>query len=68
MRSCPQQSGYIDGPVLNTFRTNLVVLPTVMEYMQYLLIALGLVTVVVASVVHHKVKVWRPARHTVPSA
>uniref|UniRef100_A0A3P9L304 Scavenger receptor class B member 1 n=1 Tax=Oryzias latipes TaxID=8090 RepID=A0A3P9L304_ORYLA len=51
-----EESGYIDGPVLNTFRTNLVVLPTVMEYLQYLLIALGLVTVVVASVVHHKVK------------
>lgn len=36
------QSGYIDGPVLNTFRTNLVVLPMVMEYMQYIFIALGL--------------------------
>ncbi len=36
------QSGYIDGPVLDTFRTNLVVLPMVMEYMQYIFIALGL--------------------------
>lgn len=37
-----EESGYIDGPVLNTFRTNLVVLPMVMEYMQYIFIALGL--------------------------
>lgn len=36
------QSGYIDGPVLDTFRTSLVVLPMVMEYMQYIFIALGL--------------------------
>lgn len=36
------QSGYIDGPILNTFRMNLVILPMVMEYMQYIFIALGL--------------------------
>ncbi|KAF6721719.1 Scavenger receptor class B member 1 [Oryzias melastigma] len=51
-----EENGYIDGPILNTFRTNLVVLPAVMEYLQYILIALGLLTVIVASVVHHKVK------------
>ncbi|KAG9353547.1 hypothetical protein JZ751_011665 [Albula glossodonta] len=37
-------SGYIDGPVLDTFYTNLVVLPAVMEYMQYIFIGLGLLT------------------------
>ncbi|KAM9455362.1 scavenger receptor class B member 1 isoform 2-T2 [Clarias gariepinus] len=36
------ESGYIDGPILNTFRMNLVILPMVMEYMQYIFIALGL--------------------------
>ncbi|XP_060765401.1 scavenger receptor class B member 1 isoform X4 [Neoarius graeffei] len=35
------ESGYIDGPVLNMFRMNLVILPMVMEYMQYIFIALG---------------------------
>ncbi|XP_017287779.1 scavenger receptor class B member 1 isoform X3 [Kryptolebias marmoratus] len=50
------ESGYIDGPVLTTFHTNLVILPAVMEYMQYIFIALGLVTIVVASLVHYKVK------------
>ncbi|XP_046873881.1 scavenger receptor class B member 1 isoform X2 [Hypomesus transpacificus] len=40
-----EESGYIDGPILDTFHTNLVVLPAVMEYMQYIFIALGLVTV-----------------------
>lgn len=36
------QSGYIDGPVLRTFRMNLVILPMVMDYMQYIFIGLGL--------------------------
>ncbi|XP_055063624.2 scavenger receptor class B member 1 isoform X2 [Misgurnus anguillicaudatus] len=44
------ESGYIDGPVLNTFRTNLVVLPMVMEYMQYIFIALGLGLILGAAV------------------
>lgn len=52
-----RQSGYIDGPVLTTFHTNLVVLPAVMEYMQYIFISLGLATIIVASVMHHKAKV-----------
>lgn len=51
------QSGYIDGPILNTFHTNLVVLPAVMEYMQYGFIALGLATIIIAAVVHYKAKV-----------
>ncbi|KAG7218788.1 hypothetical protein INR49_019717 [Caranx melampygus] len=50
------QSGYIDGPILNTFHTNLVVLPAVMEYMQYGFIALGLVTITIAVFVYHRVK------------
>ncbi|XP_037548221.1 scavenger receptor class B member 1 [Nematolebias whitei] len=51
-----EESGYIDGPVLTTFHTNLVVLPAVMEYIQYIFIALGLVTIIVASLVHYKAK------------
>lgn len=51
------QRGYIDGPILTTFHTNLVVLPAVMEYMQYGLIALGLAIIIIAAVVHHRVKV-----------
>uniref|UniRef100_A0A665VQV3 Scavenger receptor class B member 1 n=1 Tax=Echeneis naucrates TaxID=173247 RepID=A0A665VQV3_ECHNA len=52
-----EERGNIDGPVLTTFHTNLVVLPTVMEYMQYGFIALGLVTVVIAVLVHRRLKV-----------
>lgn len=54
------QNGYIDGPVLNTFRTNLVVLPAVMEYMQYSFIALGLVVLIIGILVYHKAKVKLP--------
>ncbi|KAF1377908.1 hypothetical protein PFLUV_G00205650 [Perca fluviatilis] len=51
-----EESGYIDGPILTNFHTNLVILPSVMEYMQYGFITLGLVTIVIAALVHHKVK------------
>ncbi|XP_047228818.1 scavenger receptor class B member 1 isoform X3 [Girardinichthys multiradiatus] len=51
-----EEKGYIDGPILTTFHTNLVILPAVMEYMQYIFIALGLVTTVVAILVYYKVK------------
>lgn len=51
-----EESGYIDGPILNTFHTNLVVLPAVMEVMQYGFIALGLVTIVVSVVVLRRQK------------
>jgi len=51
------QSGSIDGPILSTFYTNLVVLPAVMEYMQYGFIALGVAIVIIAALVHHGVKV-----------
>lgn len=50
------ESGYIDGPVLTTFHTNLVVLPAVMVYMQYTFIALGLATVIIAILVHQRPK------------
>lgn len=58
----PLQNGYIDGPIINTFRTNLVVLPTLLEYLQYILIGLGLATIIVAALVYHKVKVKLPHR------
>uniref|UniRef100_G3N717 Scavenger receptor class B member 1 n=1 Tax=Gasterosteus aculeatus TaxID=69293 RepID=G3N717_GASAC len=48
-----EESGYIDGPILSTFHTNLVVLPAVMEAMQYGFIALGLATILIASLLHH---------------
>lgn len=51
-----EESGFIDGPILTTFHTNLVVLPMVMEFMQYGFIALGLATLIIAALVHHKVK------------
>ena len=54
------QRGYIDGPILTTFHTNLVVLPAVMEYMQYGLIALGLATIIIAAAVRYRVKVRMP--------
>lgn len=55
-----EESGYIDGPILSTFHTNLVVLPAVMEYMQYGFIGLGLAMIIIAALVHYKVKVKLP--------
>uniref|UniRef100_A0A3Q2GPM5 Scavenger receptor class B member 1 n=1 Tax=Cyprinodon variegatus TaxID=28743 RepID=A0A3Q2GPM5_CYPVA len=55
-----EENGYIDGPILSTFKTQLVILPAVMEYMQYIFIALGLLTIVVAVFVFYKVKVGTP--------
>uniref|UniRef100_A0A8D3A895 Scavenger receptor class B member 1 n=1 Tax=Scophthalmus maximus TaxID=52904 RepID=A0A8D3A895_SCOMX len=52
-----EESGYIDGPILNTFHTNLVVLPAVMEFMQYGFIVLGLASIIIATLVHHKIRV-----------
>ncbi|XP_014881425.1 scavenger receptor class B member 1-like isoform X1 [Poecilia latipinna] len=51
-----EENGYIDGPILTTFHTNLVILPAVMEYMQYIFIALGLLTTIVAALVYYKVR------------
>uniref|UniRef100_A0A8C9U1M5 Scavenger receptor class B member 1 n=1 Tax=Scleropages formosus TaxID=113540 RepID=A0A8C9U1M5_SCLFO len=43
-----EEKGYIDGPVRTTFYVNLVLLPTIMEVMQYVFIALGLFLVLSA--------------------
>ncbi|XP_049324456.1 scavenger receptor class B member 1 isoform X1 [Astyanax mexicanus] len=51
------ESGYIDGPVLHTFRMNLVTLPMIMEYMQYVFIALGLALLLGGALLH-----WRERR------
>lgn len=51
-----EERGYIDGPILDTFHTSLVVLPAIMEYMQYGFIALGLVTIVIAILVLRRQK------------
>ncbi|XP_061732181.1 scavenger receptor class B member 1 isoform X4 [Nerophis ophidion] len=51
-----EESGFIDGPILDNFHTNLVVLPAVMEVMQYGFIALGLATVIIAALVRHRLK------------
>ncbi|KAM8853546.1 scavenger receptor class B member 1 isoform 2-T3 [Synchiropus picturatus] len=51
-----EERGNIDGPVVDTFYTNLVVLPAVMEYMQYGFIALGTLTVIIAALVHRRLK------------
>uniref|UniRef100_A0A4W6F2A6 Scavenger receptor class B member 1 n=1 Tax=Lates calcarifer TaxID=8187 RepID=A0A4W6F2A6_LATCA len=59
-----EESGYIDGPILTTFHTNLVVLPAVMEYMQYGFIALGLATILIAALVHHRAKMEKGAGET----
>ncbi|XP_066544867.1 scavenger receptor class B member 1 isoform X2 [Amia ocellicauda] len=42
------ESGYIDGPILSTFYTNLVVMPAIMEYSTYIFIVLGVLMVIVA--------------------
>ncbi|XP_072000460.1 scavenger receptor class B member 1 isoform X2 [Engystomops pustulosus] len=44
------ESGYLDGPVFNTYYNTLIVLPVVLDYLQYILIALGLCFILVAAV------------------
>ncbi|XP_064163990.1 scavenger receptor class B member 1 isoform X1 [Anguilla rostrata] len=46
-----EERGYIDGPALKTFYTNLVVLPAVMEYMQFIFIGLGLCLAIVGATI-----------------
>uniref|UniRef100_A0A8D3DVG4 Scavenger receptor class B member 1 n=1 Tax=Scophthalmus maximus TaxID=52904 RepID=A0A8D3DVG4_SCOMX len=58
-------TGYIDGPILNTFHTNLVVLPAVMEFMQYGFIVLGLASIIIATLVHHKIRVKLAHAHMI---
>ncbi|XP_028830821.1 scavenger receptor class B member 1 isoform X2 [Denticeps clupeoides] len=45
-----EERGYIDGSVLTTFYNNLVVMPALLEYMQYIFIGLGLLFILVAVV------------------
>ncbi|XP_073442238.1 scavenger receptor class B member 1-like isoform X1 [Dendrobates tinctorius] len=44
------ESGYLDGPVYNTYYNTLIVLPMVLDYLQYIFIALGLCFILVAAV------------------
>ncbi|KAM9307121.1 scavenger receptor class B member 1 [Pholidichthys leucotaenia] len=53
-----EEKGYIDGPVLTMFHTNLVILPAVMEYMQYIFIVLGLATIIIAVLVLYREKAF----------
>ncbi|KAK6316205.1 hypothetical protein J4Q44_G00137290 [Coregonus suidteri] len=51
-----EESGYIDGEILTTFHTNLVILPMVMVYMQYCFIGLGLATILGAVLLRYREK------------
>ncbi|XP_069817061.1 scavenger receptor class B member 1 isoform X2 [Dendropsophus ebraccatus] len=44
------ESGYLDGPVYNTYYNTLIVLPIVLDYLQYIFIGLGLGLILVAAV------------------
>ncbi|XP_075033082.1 scavenger receptor class B member 1 isoform X3 [Mixophyes fleayi] len=44
------ESGYLDGPVYSTYYNTLIVLPIVLDYLQYILIALGLFSILIAAV------------------
>ncbi|XP_029025059.1 scavenger receptor class B member 1 isoform X3 [Betta splendens] len=51
-----QENGYIDGPILKTFHTNLVVLPEVMKWMQYVFIVLGVVLLISGALLYYRAK------------
>ncbi|KAM4053303.1 scavenger receptor class B member 1 isoform 2-T3 [Anomaloglossus baeobatrachus] len=44
------ESGYLDGPVYDTYYNTLIVLPIVLDCLQYIFIALGLCFILVAAV------------------
>ncbi|XP_044131588.1 scavenger receptor class B member 1 isoform X1 [Bufo gargarizans] len=44
------ESGYLDGPVYHTYYNTLIVLPAVLDYLQYIFIALGLFFILVSAV------------------
>ncbi|OCT98363.1 scavenger receptor class B member 1 isoform X1 [Xenopus laevis] len=44
------ESGYLDGPVYNTYYNILILLPTLLDYLQYVLIGIGLCFITVALV------------------
>uniref|UniRef100_A0A4W5MHW3 Scavenger receptor class B member 1 n=1 Tax=Hucho hucho TaxID=62062 RepID=A0A4W5MHW3_9TELE len=52
-----EESGYIDGEILTTFHTNLVLLPKVMVYMQYCFIGLGLATILGVVLLYYRKKI-----------
>ncbi|XP_021457739.1 scavenger receptor class B member 1 isoform X3 [Oncorhynchus mykiss] len=52
-----EENGYIDGEILATFHTNLVLLPMVMVYMQYCFIVLGLATVLGVVLLYYRNKI-----------
>ncbi|XP_069071481.1 scavenger receptor class B member 1 isoform X2 [Pleurodeles waltl] len=43
-----EESGYIDGKVLDTYHTTLVLLPAILGYLQYIFIALGILLLVIS--------------------
>ncbi|XP_029475565.1 scavenger receptor class B member 1 isoform X2 [Rhinatrema bivittatum] len=45
------ESGYIDGPILSTYYTQLVLMPSIFEYLQYILIALGGLLIVIGIII-----------------
>ncbi|XP_064799135.1 scavenger receptor class B member 1-like isoform X4 [Oncorhynchus masou masou] len=57
-----EENGYIDGEILTTFHTNLVLLPMVMVYMQYCFIVLGLATVLGVVLLYYRNKIIRCER------
>uniref|UniRef100_A0A4W5MHU0 Scavenger receptor class B member 1 n=1 Tax=Hucho hucho TaxID=62062 RepID=A0A4W5MHU0_9TELE len=51
-----EENGYMDGAIVKTFHTYLVLLPMVMVYMQYCFLGLGLATVLGAALLHYRGK------------
>ncbi|XP_063820663.1 scavenger receptor class B member 1 isoform X2 [Pseudophryne corroboree] len=45
------ESGYLDGPVYSTYYNTLIVLPLVLDYLQYILIAVGLFLILIAAII-----------------
>ncbi|XP_051887705.1 scavenger receptor class B member 1 isoform X8 [Pristis pectinata] len=61
------ESGYIDGPAVDTFYYFMVVLPTIFQYLQYALITVGCILVLVAlalEIVRLKKQISLPGKKT----
>uniref|UniRef100_A0A8C7J0Y0 Scavenger receptor class B member 1 n=1 Tax=Oncorhynchus kisutch TaxID=8019 RepID=A0A8C7J0Y0_ONCKI len=63
-----EENGYIDGEILTTFHTNLVLLPMVMVYMQYCFIVLGLATILGVVLLYYRNKVSKQSSYEVCSS
>ncbi|XP_029476095.1 scavenger receptor class B member 1-like isoform X2 [Oncorhynchus nerka] len=63
-----EENGYMDGAIVKTFHTNLVLLPMVMVYMQYCFLGLGLATVLGAVLLHYSGKIIKCERTVIPDA